>query len=176
MRYHQAHCKARKPDNARAHTRRQTQPLPQGVHAPALPISPSLTGQVSRLQPSISTTGSSLKPEKMVWEETLVLKISVAGERWEGAVPPLLRALPCAFRGLRSCRVPIPAPCQANSLPCLHRAPLRNRPSAKMGKGYKVVVCGMASVGKTAILEQLLYGRHTVGETFLLLGGGCLLF
>ncbi|XP_071417182.1 NF-kappa-B inhibitor-interacting Ras-like protein 1 isoform X3 [Pithys albifrons albifrons] len=31
-----------------------------------------------------------------------------------------------------------------------------------MGKGYKVVVCGMASVGKTAILEQLLYGKHTV--------------
>ncbi|XP_076187300.1 NF-kappa-B inhibitor-interacting Ras-like protein 1 isoform X1 [Aptenodytes patagonicus] len=35
--------------------------------------------------------------------------------------------------------------------------------SGKMGKGYKVVVCGMASVGKTAILEQLLYGKHTVG-------------
>ncbi|XP_068008404.1 NF-kappa-B inhibitor-interacting Ras-like protein 1 isoform X5 [Melanerpes formicivorus] len=33
-----------------------------------------------------------------------------------------------------------------------------------MGKGYKVVVCGMASVGKTAILEQLLYGKHTVGS------------
>uniref|UniRef100_A0ACB8FVE4 NF-kappa-B inhibitor-interacting Ras-like protein 1 n=1 Tax=Sphaerodactylus townsendi TaxID=933632 RepID=A0ACB8FVE4_9SAUR len=32
-----------------------------------------------------------------------------------------------------------------------------------MGKGYKVVVCGMASVGKTAILEQILYGNHTVG-------------
>ncbi|XP_032637067.1 NF-kappa-B inhibitor-interacting Ras-like protein 1 [Chelonoidis abingdonii] len=32
-----------------------------------------------------------------------------------------------------------------------------------MGKGYKVVICGMASVGKTAILEQLLYGKHTVG-------------
>ncbi|XP_074840567.1 NF-kappa-B inhibitor-interacting Ras-like protein 1 isoform X2 [Carettochelys insculpta] len=32
-----------------------------------------------------------------------------------------------------------------------------------MGKGYKVVLCGMASVGKTAILEQLLYGKHTVG-------------
>uniref|UniRef100_A0A673MZZ8 NFKB inhibitor interacting Ras-like 1 n=1 Tax=Sinocyclocheilus rhinocerous TaxID=307959 RepID=A0A673MZZ8_9TELE len=32
-----------------------------------------------------------------------------------------------------------------------------------MGKGCKVVVCGMASVGKTAILEQLLYGSHTVG-------------
>lgn len=31
-----------------------------------------------------------------------------------------------------------------------------------MGKGCKVVVCGMASVGKTAILEQLLYGSHTV--------------
>ncbi|KAJ7322482.1 hypothetical protein JRQ81_018769 [Phrynocephalus forsythii] len=32
-----------------------------------------------------------------------------------------------------------------------------------MGKGYKVVVCGMASVGKTAILEQVLYGHHRVG-------------
>lgn len=40
-----------------------------------------------------------------------------------------------------------------------------------MGKGYKVVVCGMASVGKTAILEQLLYGKHTVGEIFLLFWG-----
>lgn len=50
--------------------------------------------------------------------------------------------------------------------------------SGKMGKGYKVVVCGMASVGKTAILEQLLYGKHTVGEIFLLLGGegDCFLF
>ncbi|XP_060104768.1 NF-kappa-B inhibitor-interacting Ras-like protein 1 isoform X2 [Heteronotia binoei] len=32
-----------------------------------------------------------------------------------------------------------------------------------MGKGYKVVVCGMASVGKTAILEQILYSNHIVG-------------
>ncbi|XP_069504959.1 NF-kappa-B inhibitor-interacting Ras-like protein 1 isoform X2 [Ambystoma mexicanum] len=32
-----------------------------------------------------------------------------------------------------------------------------------MGKGYKVVVCGLSSVGKTAIIEQLLYGNHTVG-------------
>ncbi|XP_067418025.1 NF-kappa-B inhibitor-interacting Ras-like protein 1 isoform X3 [Emydura macquarii macquarii] len=32
-----------------------------------------------------------------------------------------------------------------------------------MGKGYKVVICGMTSVGKTAVLEQLLYGKHTVG-------------
>uniref|UniRef100_A0A8C8S1D4 NFKB inhibitor interacting Ras like 1 n=1 Tax=Pelusios castaneus TaxID=367368 RepID=A0A8C8S1D4_9SAUR len=32
-----------------------------------------------------------------------------------------------------------------------------------MGKGYKVVICGMASVGKTAVLEQLLYGKHTIG-------------
>ncbi|XP_030062594.1 NF-kappa-B inhibitor-interacting Ras-like protein 1 [Microcaecilia unicolor] len=32
-----------------------------------------------------------------------------------------------------------------------------------MGKGCKVVVCGLSSVGKTAILEQLLYGNHTVG-------------
>ncbi|XP_063159956.1 NF-kappa-B inhibitor-interacting Ras-like protein 1 isoform X1 [Candoia aspera] len=33
-----------------------------------------------------------------------------------------------------------------------------------MGKGFKVVVCGMCSVGKTAILEQVLYGNHSVGE------------
>lgn len=33
-----------------------------------------------------------------------------------------------------------------------------------MGKGCKVVVCGQAAVGKTAILEQLLYGNHSVGE------------
>ncbi|KAG5265078.1 hypothetical protein AALO_G00261190 [Alosa alosa] len=32
-----------------------------------------------------------------------------------------------------------------------------------MGKGCKVVVCGLASVGKTAILEHLLYGNHIVG-------------
>ncbi|KAK3508434.1 hypothetical protein QTP70_029446, partial [Hemibagrus guttatus] len=32
-----------------------------------------------------------------------------------------------------------------------------------MGKGCKVVVCGLASVGKTAILEHLLYGNHTAG-------------
>ncbi|XP_037592134.1 NF-kappa-B inhibitor-interacting Ras-like protein 1 [Cebus imitator] len=31
-----------------------------------------------------------------------------------------------------------------------------------MGKGCKVVVCGLLSVGKTAILEQLLYGNHTI--------------
>uniref|UniRef100_A0A1A7WRF8 NFKB inhibitor interacting Ras-like 1 n=1 Tax=Iconisemion striatum TaxID=60296 RepID=A0A1A7WRF8_9TELE len=33
-----------------------------------------------------------------------------------------------------------------------------------MGKGCKVVVCGQAAVGKTAILAQLLYGNHTVGS------------
>ncbi|KAL4629681.1 hypothetical protein GN956_G17077 [Arapaima gigas] len=32
-----------------------------------------------------------------------------------------------------------------------------------MGKGCKVVLCGSASVGKTAIVEQLLYGNHSVG-------------
>lgn len=37
-----------------------------------------------------------------------------------------------------------------------------------MGKSCKVVVCGQASVGKTSILEQLLYGNHVVGES----GGG----
>ncbi|XP_028674003.1 NF-kappa-B inhibitor-interacting Ras-like protein 1 isoform X1 [Erpetoichthys calabaricus] len=33
-----------------------------------------------------------------------------------------------------------------------------------MGKGWKVVICGLASVGKTAILEQLLYANHQVGS------------
>ncbi|KAG8442926.1 hypothetical protein GDO86_011658 [Hymenochirus boettgeri] len=32
-----------------------------------------------------------------------------------------------------------------------------------MGKGSRVVVCGFAAVGKTAILEQVLYGNYTVG-------------
>ncbi|XP_031796206.1 NF-kappa-B inhibitor-interacting Ras-like protein 1 isoform X1 [Antechinus flavipes] len=36
--------------------------------------------------------------------------------------------------------------------------------SDKMGKGCKVVVCGGVSVGKTAILEQLLYGNHIIGK------------
>lgn len=31
----------------------------------------------------------------------------------------------------------------------------------KMGKTSRVVVCGMAGVGKTAILEQLIYGNVT---------------
>ncbi|XP_075684728.1 NF-kappa-B inhibitor-interacting Ras-like protein 1 [Rhinoderma darwinii] len=33
-----------------------------------------------------------------------------------------------------------------------------------MGKGSRVVVCGLAAVGKTAILEQALYGNHIVGQ------------
>ncbi|XP_064640933.1 NF-kappa-B inhibitor-interacting Ras-like protein 1 [Lineus longissimus] len=32
-----------------------------------------------------------------------------------------------------------------------------------MGKTSKVVVCGLAAAGKTAILEQLIYGNHTIG-------------
>ncbi|KAM9601305.1 NF-kappa-B inhibitor-interacting Ras-like protein 1 isoform 2-T3 [Trichechus inunguis] len=36
-----------------------------------------------------------------------------------------------------------------------------------MGKGCKVVVCGLLSVGKTAILEQLLYGNHTIVDSEL---------
>lgn len=31
----------------------------------------------------------------------------------------------------------------------------------KMGKTIKVVVCGMKGVGKTAILEQVVYGNMT---------------
>lgn len=41
-----------------------------------------------------------------------------------------------------------------------------------MGKSCKVVVCGQASVGKTSILEQLLYGNHVVGEFCLEVGTG----
>ncbi|XP_028316707.1 NF-kappa-B inhibitor-interacting Ras-like protein 1 [Gouania willdenowi] len=33
-----------------------------------------------------------------------------------------------------------------------------------MGKGCKVVVCGHVAVGKTAIVEQLVYGNHIVGS------------
>ncbi|XP_068944583.1 NF-kappa-B inhibitor-interacting Ras-like protein 1 isoform X2 [Petaurus breviceps papuanus] len=33
-----------------------------------------------------------------------------------------------------------------------------------MGKGCRVVVCGSVAVGKTAILEQLLYGNHIIGK------------
>ena len=40
---------------------------------------------------------------------------------------------------------------------CLHR-------QSKMGKTCKVVVCGQAAVGKTAILEQLINGDHVVGS------------
>ncbi|XP_077068555.1 NF-kappa-B inhibitor-interacting Ras-like protein 2 [Siphateles boraxobius] len=33
-----------------------------------------------------------------------------------------------------------------------------------MGKSCKVVVCGQGSVGKTAVLEQLLYANHHAGS------------
>ncbi|KAM5157625.1 NF-kappa-B inhibitor-interacting Ras-like protein 1 isoform 2-T3 [Mantella aurantiaca] len=33
-----------------------------------------------------------------------------------------------------------------------------------MGKGSRVVICGLAKVGKTAILEQVIYGNHIVGQ------------
>uniref|UniRef100_A0A8C2K6N8 NFKB inhibitor interacting Ras-like 2 n=1 Tax=Cyprinus carpio TaxID=7962 RepID=A0A8C2K6N8_CYPCA len=33
-----------------------------------------------------------------------------------------------------------------------------------MGKSCKVVVCGQGSVGKTAVLEQLLYANHVAGS------------
>jgi len=32
-----------------------------------------------------------------------------------------------------------------------------------MGKISKIVVCGHAGVGKTAIIEQLMYGNHVTG-------------
>ncbi|XP_043922806.1 NF-kappa-B inhibitor-interacting Ras-like protein 1 [Protopterus annectens] len=37
-------------------------------------------------------------------------------------------------------------------------------PAINMGKGCRVIVCGLSSVGKTAILEQLLYGNHMIGS------------
>lgn len=36
-----------------------------------------------------------------------------------------------------------------------------------MGKSCKVVVCGQAAVGKTSILEQLLYGNHVIGSEMI---------
>lgn len=36
-----------------------------------------------------------------------------------------------------------------------------------MGKSCKVVVCGQSVVGKTAVLEQLLYANHVAGTFFL---------
>lgn len=33
--------------------------------------------------------------------------------------------------------------------------------TSKVGKVGKVVICGMKGVGKTAILEQLIYGSIT---------------
>lgn len=33
-----------------------------------------------------------------------------------------------------------------------------------MGKTWKVAVCGQAAVGKTALLEQLIYSNHQVGS------------
>ncbi|XP_074080008.1 NF-kappa-B inhibitor-interacting Ras-like protein 2 isoform X4 [Macrotis lagotis] len=41
------------------------------------------------------------------------------------------------------------------------------RGGLSMGKSCKVVVCGQASVGKTSILEQLLYGNHVVGSEMI---------
>lgn len=35
-----------------------------------------------------------------------------------------------------------------------------------MGKSCKVVVCGQGAVGKTAVLEQLLYANHVAGILF----------
>lgn len=32
-----------------------------------------------------------------------------------------------------------------------------------MGKISKILVCGHAGVGKTAIIEQLMYGNHIIG-------------
>ena len=32
-----------------------------------------------------------------------------------------------------------------------------------MGKISKILVCGHAGVGKTAIVEQLMYGNHVIG-------------
>lgn len=39
-------------------------------------------------------------------------------------------------------------------------------PKRVMGKSCKVVVCGQSAVGKTAVLEQLLYANHVAGIHF----------
>lgn len=40
--------------------------------------------------------------------------------------------------------------------------------SSLMGKISKVIVCGQAAVGKTAILEQIVNGDHVVGSVSLM--------
>lgn len=47
--------------------------------------------------------------------------------------------------------------------------------TSKPSKVAKVVICGMKSVGKTAILEQLIYGNVTPDtvNTALSMTGGC---
>jgi GTPase SAR1 family protein len=44
-----------------------------------------------------------------------------------------------------------------------------------MGKTCKVVVCGQAAVGKTAVLEQLVNGDHVVGSVGLTVAFECFL-
>ena len=43
----------------------------------------------------------------------------------------------------------------------LQQLPKMLMPNAKIGKVGKVLICGMKGVGKTALLEQLIYGNIT---------------
>lgn len=40
--------------------------------------------------------------------------------------------------------------------------------TSKVGKVGKIVICGMKGVGKTAILEQLIYGHFTPDSVCLI--------
>lgn len=49
------------------------------------------------------------------------------------------------------------------SLRSWNRQSIRNFFFLKMGKTSKVVICGMKGVGKTSILEQVIYGNVNSG-------------
>lgn len=91
---------------------------------------------------------------------------SAAGGRCGAAPLPPPRSWGPRRRPAAPTRVPRRSPARCRPGAVRWADPLRAAPerrSGGMGKSCKVVVCGQAAVGKTAILEQLLYGNHVVG-------------
>jgi len=68
-----------------------------------------------------------------------------------------------SYRNMKKMRIPIAYTQPGLFTSCCLLYALR----IKMGRTCKVVVCGQAAVGKTAILEQLINGDHVVGSVSL---------
>jgi len=68
-----------------------------------------------------------------------------------------------SYRNMKKIRIPIAYTQPGLFTSCCLLYALR----IKMGRTSKVVVCGQAAVGKTAILEQLINGDHVVGSVSL---------